>query len=60
MTEGEKTILEDMKGFIEFAIEHDKSFLWTLANLGHDINGLLNQEPAFSPRTAGYSKPNRE
>ena len=57
MTEEEKKILEDMKGFIDFGIENDMLFEWILAQLGHDISGFLNGELSrgFTPRTSGYS-----
>lgn len=50
-------MLEDMKGFIDFNIENNTLFEWVLANLGHDINGILNGElsKGFTPRSAGYA-----
>lgn len=56
MTEDERKILEDMKGFIDFGIKHDKPFGWILSNLGHDITGLLSKTAGFCPRTSGHSK----
>jgi|GEM_PF-5718216 len=54
MTEDERKILEDMKGFIDFGIKHDKPLGWILSNLGHDITGLLSKAPGFGPRTSGH------
>ena len=55
MTEQEKRILEDMKGFIDFGLEMGKPLGWILANIGHDITGLLHDQGSFSPRTSGYA-----
>lgn len=56
MTKKEKIILEDFKGYIDYSLKEDKDFRWVLANLGHDIQGLLNNFKFFSPRTNGFSK----
>ena len=57
MDEEEKKILEDMKGFIDYGMENDMLFEWVLAQIGHDISGILNGElgGGFSPRTADYA-----
>lgn len=55
MTDSEKKIIEDIRAFLKWAIENDKEFLWALSNVGHDVNGIFLQVPAFLPRTTGYS-----
>ena len=58
MTKKEQKILLDLAGFIAFAYEHPKkvSFNKALATLAHDIRGLVNEEPCFSPRSSGYAE----
>lgn len=60
MTEKEKQILEDFKGFIDWSIEHDMDFGWIIAGLGHDINAILKGEVGVSPRTSNYARFQRE
>jgi len=56
MTQKELETLQDMVGFIEWSVTNQRDFQWILSNLGHDITGLLSNEPAFLPRTSGYRK----
>ncbi len=47
--------LKDMLGFIDFSERHKKTHGFLLGTLLHDINGMVDNEPGFSPRTHGYS-----
>lgn len=47
--------LKDMLGFIDFSERHKQSHGFLLGTLLHDINGMIDNEPGFSPRTTGYS-----
>ncbi len=49
-------ILEDLKSFIEFGINHEMNYWTILSNIGHDVNGLMLEKDNFLPRTSGYSK----
>jgi hypothetical protein len=35
--------------------DHDK-YLALISTLCHDLNGLINEEPFFSPRVSGYAQ----
>lgn len=58
MTKNQIKTLEDLKAFIEFAIETGfTTYTAVLATIGHDINGLFDtKDKLFLPRTHGYSK----
>ncbi|MFH1485752.1 MAG: hypothetical protein ABIH46_06755 [Chloroflexota bacterium] len=56
MNEKDKKTLEDIRAFLKWAIDNGHCFMWALAQVGHDISGLLAGDPGFSPRTAGYSE----
>jgi len=64
MTEKEKTILQDMVAFINFAIEEGMSFMPIIGTLAHDVDGVYQHwgwesqmfTDCFSPRTTGYRK----
>lgn len=56
MTTEEKQALQDLKAFIEFAINEDMPFFSTLGTIGHDVRGLYDQDETFLPRTHGYFK----
>jgi hypothetical protein len=51
--------IEDMAAFVDWSIAADQGDGWIGSQLLHDLSGLANNEPCFSPRTAGYSDPNR-
>lgn len=59
MTEDQQSILRDIQGFIQFALENDLDFMQVLATIGHDTSGLLRRKlngELMHPRTAGYAK----
>lgn len=59
MTKKQKDILTDMAGFIMYAQDNrvrDVSFREVLATLNHDVNGLLNGEKGFLPRSYNYAQ----
>jgi hypothetical protein len=49
--------ISDVLAFIDWCEAHDKSVTFASANVCHDMNGIVNLEPCFVPRTAGYSDP---
>jgi hypothetical protein len=64
LSSSEKELLCDMQAFIDFGIRNGLSFASIVANLGHDVNGLLRYgfdlkaagADAFLPKVKGYSK----
>ena len=54
MTPVEKELLQDLAGYIAFALMQDQDFNSTVAELAHDIWGITSWEPCFIPRTDGY------
>ena len=50
------TQLRDMVAFIEFCNKKNLGVAHCSANLLHDINGIVNNEPCFLPRTSGYHR----
>ena len=56
-----KAYLEDTLAFIRF-IHNDSNksdrqkYLALVSTLGHDLNGILNEDQFFSPRVSGYAK----
>ena len=48
--------LRDLYGFIVWACEEQKDPHFIVENIGHDLRGLVNNEPCFSPRSSGYYK----
>ncbi len=47
--------VRDFLGFIQFCKEESMTSNYILLNLSHDLIGLHNQEPCFSPRASGYA-----
>ena len=47
--------IKDMLAFIGWSNEHGKSSIWIAGQLMHDLVGIFDHEPCFSPRTSGYS-----
>jgi hypothetical protein len=53
--------LRDLLAFVRY-IHNDENksdrakYLALVSTLGHDLNGILNQEECFRPRVSGYSK----
>lgn len=48
-------LLEGMRGFLRFSMDHEKmSKEQIIGTLLHDINGTLQEEACFSPRTNPY------
>ena len=56
LTPEQVEVVEDMKAFLEFALNNNVSYWQIIGTLNHDTRGLINEEPAFLPRTSGYSK----
>lgn len=54
------TFLNDLLSFVRY-IHNDpnksdkQKYLSLVSTLGHDINGILNEETCFRPRCSGYS-----
>lgn len=51
----------DMLGFIRHTfyrndLDDSKKLSALVSTLGHDLNGLINEDPFFSPRVTGYRK----
>ena len=51
----------DMLGFLRHTynrndIDETKKLHMIVGTLGHDLNGLINEDPFFSPRVTGYRK----
>jgi hypothetical protein len=53
--------LKDLLGYVR-AIHNDENksekakYLALISTLGHDLNGVINEEPFFRPRVSGYSQ----
>lgn len=58
MNDEEKKAIEDMRAFLDFALLHaeDVTFFSVLSTIGHDVNGLFNEDKLFLPRTHGYAE----
>jgi len=59
--ETNKTTYLDMLGFIRHTfyrndLDDSKKLSALVSTLGHDLNGLINEDPFFSPRVTGYRK----
>jgi hypothetical protein len=52
--------LNDVVSFIEWCKAQKKSITFASANVCHDMNGVVNMDKCFSPRTKGYSTLNRK
>ena len=56
-----KQYLKDTLAYVRY-IHNDTNksdrakYLALIATLGHDLNGVINEEPFFRPRVSGYSK----
>ena len=49
--------IDDMIGFIKWSKDNGQTQGYISSNLIHDISGIgRDNNPGFSPRTAGYSK----
>ena len=56
-----KQYLKDTLAFIRYIhndprMSVERKYSAIVSTLGHDINGILNEEKCFSPRVTGYSK----
>jgi len=48
-------LLEGMRGFLRFSMDNDRmTKAQIIGTLLHDINGTLNEDECFSPRTNPY------
>lgn len=56
-----KTTYMDMLGFLRHTfnrndLDEAKKLNAIVSTLGHDLNGLINEDPFFSPRVTGHRK----
>lgn len=47
--------IKDMLAFIDWSKANAQSPGFIAANLLHDLNGIIQHDPCFCPRTSGYS-----
>ena len=55
LTDEQRRQVEDLHGFLEYALDKGMRFGEILATVGHDCGGLLNAERGFSPWTYSYA-----
>ena len=46
--------MQDLYAFAKWALKNKKSSEYILANILHDLQGLVENDPCFLPRTDGY------
>jgi len=56
----DKQFLYDLLAFVRYIHNSDtksdrQKYLALVSTLGHDLNGILNEDPFFRPRVSGYS-----
>lgn len=57
----DKQFLKDLLAYVRY-IHNDTNksdrakYLALVSTLGHDLNGILNEERCFRPRVSGYSQ----
>jgi hypothetical protein len=57
----DKQFLKDLLAYVRY-IHNDTNksdrakYLALISTLGHDLNGILNEERCFRPRVSGYSQ----
>jgi hypothetical protein len=56
-----KQYLKDTLAFVRYIhndprMSLERKYSAIVSTLGHDINGLINDEKCFSPRVTGYSR----
>lgn len=56
-----KSFLKDLLAFTRYIHNTDKmsiekKYFALVSTLGHDLNGIINEDKFFSPRVSGYSK----
>ena len=56
MTPVEKELLQDLAGYIAFALQQDQDFQNTITDIAYDLLGITSWEASFAPRTHGYRK----
>jgi len=56
VTDEERKAIQDLQGFLQYALDTDMGFITMLGTLAHDAAGLLTQDPMMWPRTAGYAE----
>lgn len=61
----DKQFLKDLLGYVRYVHQDgNKSdrakYLALISTLGHDLNGVINEEPFFRPRVSGYSNVDSE
>jgi hypothetical protein len=52
--------IEDALAYIRHAIREEHNPTLVLTTLTHDLSGLSNDEPCFSPRVTGYRQREKE
>jgi len=60
-----KQYLKDTLAFVRFIhnnpnMSPERKYSAIVSTLGHDINGILNEERCFSPRVTGYARAEEE
>ena len=64
MTEAQIAFLEDVKGFIDFAVRNGLNFPMVMSEIIHDVNEIARdgfdyektRSRGFRPKVSGYSK----
>lgn len=56
-----KQFHKDLLAFVRYIHNNDtkslsEKYFAIVATLGHDLNGIINEDKFFSPRCSGYSK----
>jgi len=56
----DKQFLYDLRAFVRYIHNNDakslsEKYFALVATLGHDLNGILNEDKCFRPRVSGYS-----
>lgn len=56
-----KQYLKDTLAFVRYihndpTMSLERKYSAIVSTLGHDINGILNEELCFSPRVSGYAR----
>ena len=61
MNKNNKQFLKDLLAYVRFVHNHPKysskeKYSAIVSTIGHDLNGIINEDAFFSPRVTGYSK----
>jgi hypothetical protein len=57
----DKTFLKDLLAYVRFVHNHPtysskEKYAAIVSTIGHDLNGIINEDRCFSPRVSGYAK----